>query len=123
MSGLWTPSGDDVPDSQPREVPADPDQPDHERELARVRAELAAPPVVDIVANHAVGLWQLALLHLDPQANSQPRLDEARLAIDALGALVEGLGDQLGPHAAPLRDALAQLRMVFVQVQGQHSSS
>ena len=37
--------------------------------MARVRAELAATPVVDIVANHAVGLWQLALLHLDPQAD------------------------------------------------------
>jgi hypothetical protein len=155
VSGLWTPSGEHVPDDQPQEGRADGEQEqpnapdtrsragaasgrdpgipgrserdheaerDHEQELARVRAELAATPVVDIVANHAVGLWQLALLHLDPEANDGPRLDEARLAIDALGALVEGLGDQLGQHAAPLRDALAQLRMVFVQVQGQSPS-
>ena len=37
--------------------------------------------------------------------------------------MIEGLGTQLGEHAAPLRDALAQLRMVFVQVQGPPSAS
>ena len=76
----------------------------------RARAELAAIPVADIVANHAVGLWQLAVLHLMPDPDPDglpgpPRLDEARLAIDALGALVDGLGDRLAPTTKP-RDAL-----------------
>ena len=31
--------------------------------------------------------------------------------------IVEGLGDRLGRHAVPLRDALAQLRVAYVQVQ------
>ena len=74
--------------------------------MLRARAELAAMPVADIVANHAVGLWQLAVLHLmpDPDPDGQPaepRLDEAGLAIDALGALVDGLGDRLAPHDEP----------------------
>jgi hypothetical protein len=85
--------------------------------MARVRAELAATPVADIVANHAVGLWQLAVLHLTPEGDEAPRLDEAGLAIDALAALVEGLGERLGHNAEPLRDALAQLRLAYVQVQ------
>jgi hypothetical protein len=72
--------------------------------------------VGDIVANHAVGLWQLAIVHLAPEGDTPPRLDEARIAIDAMASLVEGLGERLGAHEAPLRDALAQLRLVYVQV-------
>ena len=91
--------------------------------MLRARAELASVPVTDIVANHAVGLWQLAVLHLMPDPDPEglpaaPRLDEARLAIDALGALVDGLGDRLAPHDETLRDALSQLRLAYVQVAG-----
>jgi hypothetical protein len=82
-----------------------------------VRAELAATPVAEIVANHAVGLWQLAVLHLAPDEGA-PRLDEAGLAIDAMAGVVDACGDRLGEYAEPLRDALAQLRVAFVQVQG-----
>jgi hypothetical protein len=85
-------------------------------ELRRLRAELAGTPVADLVANHAIGLWQLAVLHLTPEEGEVIRLDEAGLAIDAMAALVEGLGDRLGESAEPLRDALAQLRIAFVQV-------
>jgi hypothetical protein len=122
VSGLWTPSGEHVPD----EVGADEDDAylDEElteeevaEELRRVRAEISGTPVADIVANHAVGLWQLAVLHLTPESGGEPRLDEAGLAIDALAALVEGLGDRLGEHSQSLRDGLAQLRLAFVQVQ------
>lgn len=125
VSSLWTPSGEHEPAPDepvapgtsddagpPREV----DDPAMAEELRRVRAELAATPVVDILANHAVGLWQLAVLHLTPEEGIAPRLDEAGLAIDAMAALVESLGDRFGPHAEPLRDALAQLRLAFVQV-------
>jgi hypothetical protein len=84
-------------------------------EMARVRAELAATPVTDIVANHALGLWQLAVLHLTPDDDA-PDLDEAGLAIDAMAALVDGLGDRLGSNAEPLREALAQLRLAYVQL-------
>jgi hypothetical protein len=83
-------------------------------ELAHVRAELARTPVADMVANHAIGLFQLALLHLAPD-DGPPHLAEASLAIDAMSSLVDGLGDRLGTHAVPLRDALAQLRLAFVQ--------
>ncbi|MBV8305653.1 MAG: hypothetical protein JOZ04_15685, partial [Acidimicrobiia bacterium] len=49
--------------------------------------------------------------------NQQPaNLVDAQLAIDALGSLVEGLGDRLGPDEDALRDALAQIRLAFVQI-------
>jgi len=35
-----------------------------------------------------------------------------------MAAIVEGLGERLGEHARALNDALAQLRLAFVQVQG-----
>ena len=90
-----------------------------EEELRRVRAEIAGTPAVDIVANHAIGLWQLAVLHLNPEAGQGLRLSEAAVAIDAMGGLVDALGDRLGDHAEPLRDAVTQLRLAFVEIQRQ----
>jgi len=128
VSSLWTPSGDHVPtpDDEPAGSPSPasggapgdgaPDAAEVEEELRRVRAELAATPVADIIANHAVGLWQLAVLHLTPDGDDPPNLDEAGLAIDAMAGIIENLGDRLGENADPLRDALAQLRLAFVQV-------
>jgi len=123
VSGLWTPSGEHVPaggdagDAGDGPAVGELDDAAVAEELARVRAELAATPVSDLIANHAVGLWQLAVLHLVPDEGAMPRLDDAALAIDALAALVEELGDRLERHAEPLREALAQLRLAFVQVQ------
>ena len=133
MSSLWTPSGEQQPDGEepgsrtgrpgyaaertPAAVPGPAEsEAEVEEELRRVRAELAHTPVADLIANHAIGLWQLAVLHLTPEEGQPVRLDEAGLAIDAMAALVEGLGDRLGEAAEPLRDALAQLRVAFVQI-------
>ena len=141
MSGLWTPGdpqpsggsgagsgeGPSGPGSEPQPGPGSgapsggqpgdaADEAALAEELRRVRLELASTPVADIVANHAVGLWQLAVLHLTPEDGEQPRLDEAGLAIDAMAGLVEPLGDRLGANAEALRDALAQLRLAYVQV-------
>ena len=123
MSTIWTPSGEHEPeddrggDRGGGEEGSPPSEAAVSEELRRVRAELAATPVIDLIANHAVGLWQLAVLHLVPEEGEEPRLEDASLAIDALAALVEELGDRLGVHAEPLRDALAQLRLAFVSVQ------
>ena len=127
MSSLWTPSGEHQPEQEgpgePSPASAAPGaatspeaDPELVEELRRLRQQLAATPVIDIVANHAVGLWQLAIVHLAPEDESPPNLEEAQLAIDAMALLIEGLGERLGPHEEPLRDALAQLRLVFVQV-------
>jgi len=132
VSSLWTPSGEHVPEPDKpvdeAEVAEDTQRSPgrtagraersgpEEEELRRVRAELAATAVADLVANHAVGLWQLAVLHLTPEEGTAPNLEEASLAIDAMAALVEGLGERLGPNAEPLRDALSQLQLAYVQV-------
>ena len=45
-----------------------------------------------------------------------PRLSQASLAIDAVGCLVEGLGERLGPEIATLTAALSNIRLAFVQI-------
>jgi hypothetical protein len=83
--------------------------------MEQVRRQLLQTPAAVVVANHAYGLFELAAIHLSEQP---PNLDEARLAVDGLGTLVEGLGSRLGEAEEPLRDALAQIRLAFVQISG-----
>lgn len=91
----------------------DPDEQAVRNELEEARRRVAAVPAADIVANHAMGLFELGAIHLGA---TTPNLADASLAIDGLGALVEGLGDRLGDNAGVLRDALAQIRLAYVQV-------
>jgi len=81
--------------------------------MAELQAQLARAPAEVVVANHAFGMFELAALHLSLQP---PQLEQARLAIDALAAVVEGLPGRLGEAERQLSDGLAQLRLAFVQV-------
>jgi hypothetical protein len=89
---------------------------DAEAALDEARHRLAQLPADIVVANHAMGLYELAAIHLSA---SPPNLPAAALAIDAVGCLVEGLGDRLGEDAPTLRDALANIRLAFVQIKSQ----
>jgi hypothetical protein len=82
--------------------------------MEQLRQQLAATPAELVIANHGFGLFELAALHL---SLTPPQLPQARLAIDALGALVEGMAGRLGDQEGTLRDGLAQLRLAFVQIQ------
>jgi hypothetical protein len=136
VSSLWTPDGE-RPVARPAPAgsggappgPAgppggDPDGPDgpgemDEEELAQqmaaMRAELANSPVEVVVANHCYGLFELAAVYLSQQP---AMLDQARLAIDALGALLGGLEGRLGEAEQQLKDGLSQLRLAYVQIDG-----
>jgi hypothetical protein len=91
--------------------------------MRELHERLAATPVEDVVANHIFGLWQLALVYLgvatppDEQGRPPaPNLAAAGLVIDAVAALLDGLGPRLGDHELPLRDALTQTQMIYVQI-------
>jgi hypothetical protein len=131
VSTLWTPGGEQEP--APQDAEAQPfggetgaaagEADEQAREqLRQLREQLAATPVADIVANHAIGLWELALLHLSPAEGDAPDLEQAQLAIDGVAALVEGLGDRLGRHEEPLREALRQLRLAYVEISRRESN-
>ncbi len=78
-----------------------------------MREQLAQAPAELVIANHAMGLWELAALHL---SQNPPQLGQAQLAIDALSAILDGLQGRLGDDEKSLRDGLAQIRMAFVQI-------
>ena len=142
MSSLWTPGGEHpvdperarqapagqsrptqgpppgtsqgTPPRPPGNGPDGPDEPDEE-EVRALREQLAETPASVVVINHLLGMWELAALHLSQQP---PHLDDAALAIDALGAITDRLEGRLGEDEATVRDALAQIRLAFVQIKG-----
>jgi hypothetical protein len=140
VSSLWTPGGEhQVPREEPGDQsgdqsPGDGAPPSLEEELAKLSPEereqaeamladmaeaqqrLAEAPVEGVVANHAIGLYQLAAIHLGQQP---PHLDAAKLAIDGMRALLEGLQGRLGEHEPELRGALQQIQLAYVQVKEQ----
>jgi hypothetical protein len=87
---------------------------DIETAMAEARARLAEVPAEVVVVNHVMGLYELAAIHL---SSDTPDLVSAGLAIDAMAAIVVGLGHRLGEDAPTMADALANIRMAFVGVQ------
>ncbi len=88
-------------------------------EVRRALETVLATPMPQVVAELAVQLRELALVHLSAVRTGRGgSLDAARLAIDAMGTLVEGLGERLAPHDGALRAALADARLAFVQIGG-----
>ncbi len=138
MSSLWTPYGEQPvepdrpePGGPPSGGPGDPggggdpgydpgtDPEDLDPEQMReMLARLAATPVEMIVAQFAVQLQELVVLHLSLAGERPESLAQAALAIDAMAAIVDGLGDRLEPNAEALRQVLAQVRLAFVEVSG-----
>lgn len=82
-------------------------------ELAKTREKLLEIPAETVVANHAMGLYELAALHL---AHQPPNFSEAKVAIDALGALLDGMAGRLGMPEPTLREGLEQIRIAFVKL-------
>ncbi len=97
----------------------DPDQldalADAQRAMEEARSRLADVPAEVVVTNHVMGLYELAAIHLSADP---PDLGQSAFAIDAVACLVDGLGDRLGDDADTMRDALNNIRLAFVQIQG-----
>jgi len=83
------------------------------REMAQVQQQIAATPANQLVANHAMGMYELAAIKLSAEP---PLFAEAQLAIDAMAAVLDAVGSRLGDDLAPLRQGLDQLQMAFVEL-------
>jgi hypothetical protein len=122
---LWTPDGERPvcrPTAAPEEL-IDELSPDEladaeaiAREMAEVRAEVASTPAAVIVANHVMGFYELAAIHL---SQTPPNFGEATVGIDAMAAVLDKLQGRLGEHEEVLRDARSQLQMAFVELKRQ----
>jgi hypothetical protein len=138
MSSLWTPSGEHFPDrdesdgGQPPPAPPgaseadeDSDAPEAlsaeaQAEVDAMREQLANTPAEVVVANHCYGLFELAAIYL---SQTPPMLFQARLAIDGLGFLLNGLKGRLGEAEPALFEALSQLQLAFVQFESAERSA
>ena len=85
-------------------------------EMARVRQEMLSVPAADIVANHLMGIYELAAIHL---GENPPNFAEATVAIEALRAVLDRMGSAFGENEAVLTQALTQLQMTFVKLKEQ----
>ncbi len=134
MSSLWTPSGEHFPKKEGDDAASPPnngegdtdvtqtsrgpltdEQAAAQAEVDAMRAQLAHTPAEVVVANHCYGLFELAAIYL---SQSPPMLFQARLAIDGLGYLLDGLRGRLGEAEPALLESLSQLRLAFVSLEG-----
>jgi hypothetical protein len=77
--------------------------------------ELASVPAMEAIRRAAVLLISAAAekLGLEPGAEPDIDLDDARRLIDALAGLLAGAQSHLGEELSPLRDALRTLQKAF----------
>jgi hypothetical protein len=136
MSSLWTPSGEHFPDQEGGDAARSPSAPpggsdvtgppddapsaEAQAEVDAMRAQLASTPAEVVVANHCYGLFELAAIYL---SHSPPMLFQARLAIDGLGYLLDGLRGRLGEAEPSLHESLSQLRLAFVRLESAEGES
>lgn len=109
-AALGIPSLDELSDEERSQLEAAVAQ------MAETERQMATTPPEVVIANHAMGLYELAAIHL---RQSPPNLNEASLAIDALSALVDSLEGRLGENEPTLREARMQLQQAFVAANGQ----
>ena len=132
VSSLWTPGGEHPVDPEPEAHPGadlsddladdlDDDLPDDlpdaemRAEIDEVRRQLAQVPPEVVVANHVMGLYELATIHL---SQDPPNAAGAALAIDGMGRSSKASRADWARPNQPFADALPQMRLVFVQVTG-----
>jgi hypothetical protein len=134
MSSLWTPGGEHrvgdprgaetpgpaVGEPEPEPEPEDDADGALRAELDDARQRLASVPAAQVVANHAMGLFELAAIHL---SETPPHLTDAALAIDAMAVIVDSVGGRLGDSGPVLANALSHIRLAFVEVRSQAEKS
>ena len=123
---IWTPGGEhNVPEDanggaqasaaaeQPELTPEQQQQAEEmAKQLSEAREQILGANVRDVIANHAIGLYELAAIHLTAE---KPDLASTKVAVDALTTLVEGMEGQLGQAEPTLKESLHNIRLGFVQ--------
>jgi hypothetical protein len=124
MSTFWTPSGErpipkDEPGTAPQAASGPPmgeggEEMDEEMaaEFMAMQQQMLRTPAAIVVANHCIGLVELAALHL---GQNPPNLADAQVAIDALSGMIDAVGARMGENGPPLRQALNQMRMAYIE--------
>ena len=96
------------------------DQPTEDELRAAYEAEIKKIRVDQILLDQVVSLVNLGMRRtgLSPGTEDERDLDQVRLAIEAVRALLPLIDQSAPPQAAPIRDALSQLQLAFVRLGG-----
>jgi hypothetical protein len=84
-------------------------------DLPELTRDIAEVPAIEVVTACAVNLMSAAAVKLGLAEDGVHLLDldEARRLIEALAGLVDGAGEYLSFHAAPVKDGLTSLQRAF----------
>ena len=96
-------------------------QPTEEEMRAALEEELKRVRVEQVVTEAAVSILNVTVLRagLVPGSEGEQDLGQTRLGIEAVRALMPLVEQIVGPEQArPIRDALSQLQMAYVQAAG-----
>lgn len=90
----------------------------YEEEMKRLRVE-------DVVVQTTVSLMNLGARRagLAPGAEGERDLAQVHMAIEGARALLPLVEPQLGPNAAPIREALSQLQLAYAQLVSEDSDA
>jgi hypothetical protein len=96
------------------------DQPSEEELRAQLEEELKRITVRDVLLQTVVSLVNLAgqRLGLAPGSEDMRDVDQARLAIEGVRALLPLVEEQDAEQIRPVRDALSQLQLAYAQLAG-----
>jgi hypothetical protein len=97
-------------------------QPTEEEMRAALEEELKRVRVEQVVTEATVSILNVAVLRagLVPGSEGERDLDQTRLGIEAVRALLPLVEQSLGAEQArPIRDALSQLQMAYVRAVGE----
>jgi hypothetical protein len=95
------------------------EQQQEQEALEQMREQLASVSAGDVIAEAGLSLVALAYVRLGipPEEHERYRdLEAARVLIDALGGMLAAVEGRVGAAEAGLRDALARLRMAYVDL-------
>jgi hypothetical protein len=104
------PPGDAPPPEQPAAGEPGVWTPQQEEEARRIAEEIVKTPGLEWVVNTAVTLANVSATKLE---FGNPT--DAQVTIDALAALLNGVGARLEDAEAPLKQTLAQLQLAYTQ--------
>ena len=100
------------------------DQPSEEELRAAYEAEIKKIRVEHVLVEHVVTLVNLGMRRtgLSPGTEDERDVEQVRLAIEAIRALLPLLEQVAPAQAGPIRDALSQLQLAYVRVGGQQAA-
>ena len=106
--------------SDPTGGPAGVDQMTEQELRAAYEAEIKRIRVEQVLFENVVSLINLGMRRtgLQPGTEDERDLDQVRLAIDSIRALMPLIEQTAGPQIGAIRDALSQLQMAFVRLGG-----